>query len=211
MKTFTLCALFLFYCLPTFAQKFSVGLDKMNVVYIGISNPLTVTVENLSSKEIVLKTDNGTITGMNGQYEFMPGKGTAATISIYKKRNGKLIKVGQAAYRVKNIPYPVFKIGSGKDKVSKPEIANQQYVRAELEGIDMDANFTIDSFDVCIVASDTCKFLVRKNVGNKLSDEIRNDFNLLKPNDIVIFKNIYFRRLDGVSDQLVPVMISILH
>lgn len=191
------------------SQNFAIGLDKMNVFYIGLDNPLTIAVEGYSLKDIIVKVDNGKVSKSYGSYTYTAGKPGKATITLYVKVNGKVKKIGSNDSRVKNLPYPVFKIGSGREKVPKVEIANQLYVRAELEGFDIDVRYLIDSFTVCIVSSDTCKFTTHLNIGNKLSDEIRNDFQQLKQNDIVIFKNIYFKWPDGEQGELIPRMISI--
>ena len=192
------------------SQNFAIGLDKMNVFYIGVDNPLTIVVQNYSLKDIIIKVDNGTVSNDYGSYVYRAGKVGKATITLFVKTNGKLKKIGSNYFRVKNFPDPIFKIGSGRDNVSKAEIAGQLYVRAELEGFDIDVRYQIDSFWVCIVSSDTCKFVTKKNIGNKLSDEIREDFQRLKPNDMVIFKKIFIKRPDGVSSELIPKMVTIL-
>ena len=191
------------------SQNFAIGLDRMNIFYIGVGNPLTIAVEGYSLKDIIVKVDNGKVSKDYSSYIYTAGKPGKATITLYVKVNGKLKKIGSNDFRVKNFPYPIFKIGSGRDKMPKVEIANQLYVRAELEGFDIDAHYTIDSFTVCIVSSDTCQFTSRLNIGNKLSDEIRNDFQKLKQNDIVIFKNILFKLPSGEQGELIPRMISI--
>jgi hypothetical protein len=181
----------------------------MNVLYIGVSNPLSIVVENTSSNSLIIKTDNGTITGNNGRYEFQGGKVGTAQITLYKKSNGKIKEIGKGFFRVKQLPLPIFKIASGKDRMPKVEIANQQYVRAELENFDIDIRYSIDSFKICIVSSDTCKFSVKTNYGNKISEEIRNDFNMLKQNDVVVFKDIFIKQPDGTQDMLAPRIITI--
>jgi len=191
------------------SQNFAIGLDRMNVFYIGVDNPLTIAVEGYSLKDIIVKVDNGKVSKSYGSYIYSAGTPGKATITLYAKVNGKVKKIGSNDFRVKYFPLPIFKIGSGREKVSKVELANQLYVRAELEGFDIDVRYHIDSFTVCIVSSDTCKFTTRLNIGNKLSDEIRNDFQQLKQNDIVIFKNIYFRWPDGEQGTLIPRMITI--
>lgn len=193
----------------SFGQNFAVANDKMNIFYIGIDNPVSIAVANYSSKSLIIKASNGKIVKAYGSFIFRGNKPGKAEISIFRKANNKLIKIGSSAFRVKKLPLPIFKIGSGKSMVPKVELANQQFVRAELEGFDFDIKFSIDSFNVCIVPSDTCKFGVLKNIGNEINKDIRNEFQQLKENDVVIFKNIFAKGPDGVAMELSPVMVTI--
>ena len=209
MKLIISTFVYFLFCFSVVGQKFSVSPDKMNILYLGVDNPLSITVENCSSNLIIVKTDNGKITGSNGKYLFRGSKPGKAEIIVYKKVNGKAKEVGRNYFRVKALPRPVFKIGSGRDSMPKVEIANQQYVRAELENFDIDANYDIESFTVCIIANDTCKFSIKTNSGNKISEEILNEFELLKPNDVVVFKNILIKTPGEELISLEPRIITI--
>ena len=200
---------FFLIVLPSSGQSFTVSADKMNVLYVGVDNPISVTVENYSCESIAVSTNNGKITGSNCQYIFSGGTVGVANIAVYKKVKGKMQVIGIWPFRIKHLPLPVFKIASGKLSMSKVEIANQQYVRAELENFDINIKYTIDSFKVCIIPNDTCKFSSKTNYGNEISEEIRNDFKALKQNDAVLFKDIFIRRPDGTQEMLAPIVITI--
>ena len=209
MKRYFFLLLTILIIATAHGQRVAVAADKMNVLYVGIDNPITIAAENSSDKSLIVKTTNGKLIGENGQYIFRSETVGAAEISVYKKVNNKLMKLGSAFFRIKTIPLPIFKIGSGRHSVAKVELANQQFVRADLEGFDFDAKFPIDSFTVCIVPSDTCKYATIKNIGNKINDEIRNEFQQLKENDVVVFKNIFAKTPGGIEVELLPVMITI--
>ena len=205
-------SLFLFFVsmfFYSFSQNVAVALDKMNILYAGIDNPVTIAVANRPAKSLIVKTTNGTITGQNGAYIYRGNTMGTAEISVYLKKGNKLVRQGSSFFRVKNIPPPVFKIGSGKSAVSKAEIANQNYVRAELENFDFDIRFTIDSFSVYFIPSDTCICALIKNIGNKINDTLKTALQKLKPNDQLVFKNIYAKHPNGESIELYPVFVRI--
>ena len=204
MKKYFLLILILPLLQISNGQGFAIALDKMNVLYLGLDNPVTIAVENTSNKSLIVKTTNGKISGANGNYIFRGNEVGTAEISIYKKANNKLVKIGSSYFRVKMIPPPVFKIGSGRRLVPKAELVAQQYARADY---DEDIRSKVDSFEVCIVSGDTCK-VNKKNIGNEISEAIRNEFQQLKANDVVIFKNIFATGPDGTRE-LEPVMITI--
>ncbi len=53
-------------------QKTAIAADKSNVLYLEMDNPITIAVENTSCKELIVKSDNGTIKGQNGSYDWIP-------------------------------------------------------------------------------------------------------------------------------------------
>ena len=209
MKKYFLLVLILTSFKILHGQNFAVANDKMNIFYIGIDNPVSIAVANYPVKSLIVKTTNGKIIRGDDGYIFRGEKPGAAEISIFRRANDKLIKIGTSVFRVKNLPMPVFKIGSGRRVVSKVELASQQFVRADLENFDFDIKFQIDSFSVCIVPNDTCRFGTIKNISAKINEEINNEFQKLKENDVVIFKNIFTKWPDGSSMELMPVMITI--
>lgn len=190
-------------------QNFAIAADKMNILYIGIDNPITISAENNSVNSLIVQTTNGKITGTNGKYIFRSNTIGSAEISLYKKTNKGLTKIGSSFFRVKNIPIPVFKIGSGSPCMPKPVLANVQFVRADLENFDFEAHFSIDSFVVCIVPNDGCTFKTIKNIGGEINEEIRNEFQQLKEGDVIMFKKIFAKGPDGASRELMPVMITV--
>ncbi|MEP7198121.1 MAG: GldM family protein [Saprospiraceae bacterium] len=210
MKKHIFFLAFIFFIIfSTSAQTISVSNDKENILYIGIDNPMTIAVENESARNLVIKTDNGSINGTNGLYYFRSNTIGKAEIIIYKKNGSKLKELGRKYFRVKRMEDAIFKIGSGNDSINLAELVAQQYVRAELDGkYGFDLKITVESFTVCIIPSDTCNFIERINIGNKISDEIRNEFRLLKSNDIIIFKKIIVTYPDA-KKEISPRMITV--
>lgn len=209
MKKYFLLLPAIYLCQLNFAQTVSIAAERMNVLYAGLNNPITIAVENNSNKSLLVKATNGKVTVDDGQYSFRSDSIGVTEIIVYKRSKAKLIRLGSAFFRVKGLPLPTFKIGSGRPVVTKMELANQEYVRSELDNFDIDARFAIDSFTVCIVPNDSCRYASVKNIGGKINDEIRNGFNQLKENDVVIFKKIFAKGPDNISIELLPVMITI--
>ena len=101
MKKYFLLLLTISFVLRVHGQGIAVAADKMNELYISIDNPITIAAENISNKSLIVKTTNGKLTGEKGQYIFRSETVGPAEISVYKKLNSKLIKLGSAVFRVK--------------------------------------------------------------------------------------------------------------
>jgi GldM C-terminal domain len=201
----------------SFSQHIAVSADKNNVLYVGVDNPITVVAENSSCKDLIIKTNNGKITGKGCQLIFRASQAGSTEIIVVKKNYGKLKKIGRWFFWVKRIPSPSFKIGpygseydiNSERKVQKIIIANQQYVRAELLNFDIDVRFVVDSFHVSIFFSDSCKSKSFFNTSNKINQQITEAFFTLKKDDIVIFSKIYAKGPYLIEWELDPLILTI--
>ena len=192
------------------AQVISVSAEKNNILYIEFDNPVTIAVENRSSKSLIIKTDNGEIMGSNGIYNFRPKHIGAAEIIIFEKIRGKLKEIGRKSFRVKYFitnENVVFAVGPcyKNCKLSKATLAAQEFARAQLQNSDFDLKLSLDSFTVIINS-----ITIITNYGNKLNEKIKSAFTLLLNNDIVVFKNIYTKLPDGRQIELDPLVIEII-
>jgi hypothetical protein len=207
MKIGVVTFLFFFYCFTSSAQTVSIGADQNNILYVGLDNPLTVAVENTSNKAIIVKTDNGTITGNGGKYMFRSTNIGRADIIIYQKIKGQIKEIGRGTFRIQAIPAPVPHVGPSSGGYIKGEILiHQQYIRADYECCGFDAKAPIDSFTICILRAGTCLYKEIKNIGSKFNDEIINALAGIKKDDTVIFKGIFARGPDNKTIPLAPIL-----
>ena len=121
----------------------AVMLDKMNVFYIGVDNPVTIGSPTGWDKTNV-SMSGGSISQTGGSNRTVRVSAVGPA-SITVTADGKS---SQFAFRVKRIPDPVFKVGSGKARVPAVEFKNQQFCRADLLGFDFDLRYSIVSATV---------------------------------------------------------------
>ncbi|MBC7937292.1 MAG: hypothetical protein H7Y86_18255 [Rhizobacter sp.] len=189
MKKCTILLILLLNYTCSTAQQVSVANERENFFYVGLDNPLSIAVEGLFNKSLVIKAINGTLLEENGRYSFRPDSVGLSEITIYKKSNGQLKEIGKKQFRSKNLPLPFFKIGSGRPTVTSEEIAGQQFVRSEIEGLEINIKINLIEFNVHVI-SDSGQSTF-KNTGNQLSNETREKFKSLKTGDILLFTDIY--------------------
>jgi gliding motility-associated protein GldM len=120
----------------------AVMLDKMNVFYIGVDNPITISSGSGWDKTTVSMT-GGTLSGSNGNR--IVRVSTPGKASINVNADGKTTNFD---FRVKEIPNPIFKVGPGGTRMTAGSFKSQQYCRAELENFDFLANFSVVSATV---------------------------------------------------------------
>jgi gliding motility-associated protein GldM len=183
----------------TFDVKYTVGtpggaavmLDKMNVFYIGVDNPVTIGSPTGWDKTTVTMT-GGTISG----------QGTKRTVRVTQIGPASITVVADKQptkfdFRVKKIPDPVFKVGTGKVRMPSVEFKNQQFCRAELENFDFDLQFKVVSATVYFSGAGFPNVVTSAISGNSLAPII-SFFSRCQPGSVVTFDNVKVQGPDGV-------------
>lgn len=173
----------------------SIQLDKMNVFYIGVPNPITVSAAGYSIEDISVSIPGATVTPRaKGQYDIsvtQPGKVQA---SIIAKTESGPKSVGGMEIRVKNIPDPVAKVaGKTGGTLSAAIFRAQSGIPAVLENFDFDTRFVVTSFEFSFLPKrgeyqgpftvNSALFSANQQVSNYQS-------NQAKPGDRVFIENI---------------------
>lgn len=144
--------------LPKPAQYFvgeataSISLDKMNVFYIGVANPITLSASGIPSDKLQHSEENCKLNPLPGvhKYEVWVEKAGTAKINLFgTKADGTPVNFGTYNYRVKYLPDPVAYVANKRGgAVGVNEMKAQIGVIARLEGSDFDAKFNVVSFDM---------------------------------------------------------------
>ncbi len=121
----------------------AVMLDKMNVFYIGVDNPVTIGSPKGWDKTSV-SMSGGSISGTGSKRTVRVSAPGRASITVTAEGSAPTT----FEFRIKRIPDPVFKVGSGKPRMAAVEFKNQQFCRAELENFDFDLKYTVSSATV---------------------------------------------------------------
>jgi hypothetical protein len=210
MKTCLLLASLFFLSPEISAQRFTVANERENIFYAGLSNPLSVTVENCPCKSIYLKTNNGKVTGNLCRYDYVPAKVGAAKITILKKTNGYFKRIGVAEFRVKRIPDPILMVGpSIGGNIQRVVLGHQQFIRTVIPNFDISIHIEIDSFKIIIIKRENV-LLSKTYTGSAIAKDVRDAILSLSNNDTVLFKDVWAKFPDGTAIQLKPLVFNIL-
>lgn len=172
----------------------AVMLDKMNVFYIGVPNPVTISSGTGWDKTSV-SMDNGSITksGVPGKFEV--NVKTVGKASITVKADGKNSSYD---FRVKRIPDPVIKVGpSGGGRIQSVVFKNQSFARADLENFEFDARFSIVSATVYFSGANFATVQPAEIHGGSLAG-ISAQLQRCIPGTSVTFDNVKVQGPDGV-------------
>jgi gliding motility-associated protein GldM len=168
----------------------AVMLDKMNVFYIGVDNPVTIGSPTGWDKTQV-SMSGGTISGTGSKRTVRVSSIGSASITV--SPDGK---PSTFAFRVKKIPDPIFKVGSGKIRMPSVEFKNQQFCRAELEQFDFDLKFNIASATVYFSGANFPNVVTASLTGNGLGG-LQTYMQRCGPGSVISFDNIKVTGPDG--------------
>lgn len=168
----------------------NVSADKMNVFYIGVDNPISVSAAGVSSNDLqVTGSGSGiklTSTG-NGKFNVRVGTPGEAKVTV----SGGGLQPTSFDFRVKRIPDPVAKLTNKQKGGAIPSgvFKAQAGVLAELESFDFDARCDIQGFNIVRVPRrEDPKIAV--NPGGRFRAEAAAIVNQARPGDRFFFENV---------------------
>lgn len=187
-----LCYFFLlFFSLSFYGQRDTISVeqkstvsvvsaDKMNVVYRGLPNPISI---SLSNNQAFTASAPGLSFKSEGKYIFMPGSGNETVITVvYKDEKGKSI-YEKHKFRIKNIPPLYGKINGlycnqSLLLMTKNELFNSVLAIGFPDDFNYEINFELKQF---VVEIDNKSFVIE---GNKFSKEVTDLISKLKVNSV---------------------------
>lgn len=125
----------------------TISADKMNVVYRGVVNPMTISFAGISDNDVSASANGLSKAGGNGKYNMSPDQGNEVVISVTGKLPDGTSVTDKKAYRIKNIPAPQGAIAGtmGESKGAKGRLAVSQ-ISAILPDFDFDVKFRVTQF-----------------------------------------------------------------
>ncbi|HRI00520.1 MAG TPA: GldM family protein [Saprospiraceae bacterium] len=170
----------------------NVAAEKMNVFYIGVDNPVSVSAAGIPSAALQVSATGG---GINlskvggAKYNATVTTQGEATITL----SGGGLQATAFKFRVKRIPDPV-PVLSGKrgGAIGNGEIKAQTGIIPMLEGFDFDARCSIQSFTTIRVAPRQ-DAEIGQNEGGRFSGKSVELINKARPGDRYLFEDIKAR------------------
>lgn len=172
-------------------RSVTVSPDKMNVFYIGVDNPISVSAAGISSNSLRVSGSGGGLNVKSAGNDKYIVTATAPTNDAKIIVSGQGLKPTNFSFRVKLIPDPVAKFANsatGGD-VGNGVFKAQDGLFAVLENFDFDARCDIVGFTMVYVPrrQDPVEVL---NGGARFTAQAREQANKAKPGDTYYFNNI---------------------
>jgi len=183
---------------------------KMNVFYVGVDNPVDISVPGIASSKLVPSISQGSIRrGSKGGYLVKVRRPGKAKISVSAKLSTGTKSMGAKDFRVKKVPDPVAKVAGVKGGAiphSRLQAANR--VDAVMENFDFDLRFNITSFVVSTKTRDG--YVIDKPAsGSRITSEQKALIRGARKGQKIYFEDIKSKGPDGSIRNLGTLMFKI--
>lgn len=173
---------------------------RMNVLYVGVENPIAISVPGVSSKDITAQISSGGTIKKQEDGSFI---GTVPKVGrgvIVVKVKGK--EVSRHEFRAKRVPDPIVSL-AGKlrgGNIQGGELAILKGLVALLNDFDFSTKYSVTSFEMVYCSGGKIeRFLA---VGPMFSEAMIAKMKNAKQNDIILFDEIRLSGPDGQPRKL---------
>ncbi|MDA8871184.1 gliding motility protein GldM [Flavobacteriaceae bacterium] len=162
-----------------------ISADKMNVVYRGVQNPITISIPGIQDSK-VRATAPGLKKVKGSKYNLFPGAGREVKINVSGTLPDGMNVSSVSSFRIKDIPKPAgyFRGQSGSFTIPKSSL-ERGTVEARLEDFDFDLPLKVESFR--FRAPGQPSMVIR---GDKLDSKAINTLSRIKNGQTIIISDI---------------------
>jgi gliding motility-associated protein GldM len=184
---------------------------KMNVFYIGVKNPVSISAPGIPMDKVTTSISAGKLykdpKSKNYIVEVPKGK-KKAIISATANVNGKKLSLGQVEFRIKRVPTPTATVAGISDgPIDKNTLLAAGAVIPEMKDFEFDLYFEIQKFTFGTVINGDW---VQKRVsGNRFNAEINKIIRNARPKQKIFIENIQAKGPDGSVRSLNPVSLTV--
>lgn len=186
----------------------SVFLKKMNVVYIGVDNPLTISGGSVGREKVKVSFNSpgASITNTGGDdWNIKPT--TVGLSKIIINADGKMFEF---PIRVKQLPLPAGFVGTKKGGgISSAEFKAIGGLIARLEDSDFEAPFKVVSYKIGALGGGINQYQEATNEGNKFGGQGAAIVQRATPGTNVFFDNIRVVGPDGKQREISPMVFKL--
>ncbi|MEX0968723.1 MAG: gliding motility protein GldM [Bacteroidia bacterium] len=185
--------------IQVFKGSATISADAMNVLYIGLENPISISVPGFPPDKIRASMSRGTLSGSNGRYIAKVTGGRSkedrtTTISAsVQTGDGRSMTMGSATYRIRPVPAPTAYFGNkASGAITKAELGAQQGIISHLgEGFAFEGlNFRVQRFTL-IYQPRNGDMLMDKSNDWRITSRMKTFFGQARPGDQIIVTDIY--------------------
>ena len=100
-----------------FAPQAAISADELNVFYVGLPNPISISVGGVDPKNVMVQAVGGGVNlkpnGAGKYFALLPTRnGNECIIKVQAKLpDGRTVSMGEKKFKIRNVPKPTFKLG----------------------------------------------------------------------------------------------------
>ncbi len=180
---------------PSKPENVAIEVVKMNVLYVGVDNPLRIAAAGVPANELVVELIGaGSISGSDGNYLVRVSQPGEIKVRVSRKVDGEIKFVVDQKYRVKRIPDPTPKLdGKYRSSSITPEAMQQSKgIVMLLENFDFDAVCEVVGFEATYLPMEEDPISIY-NRGGEWNAGVLDWVKKAKEGDTYFFDNIMIK------------------
>jgi gliding motility-associated protein GldM len=189
----------------------TVAATKMNVFYIGVDNPVSISVPGIADANLRPTISVGTLTrdasGKNWIVRVPQGQ-PKAVISVDANYQGDNRSMGSAEFRIRRVPSPNAEIaGQVEGAIDKSTLLAAGAIIPVMKDFEFELYFEVKSFRMTtIVGGDG---ISKRGNGNRFTDEMISMIQSARKGQKFFFENIQAEGPDKIPRSLNPISLEI--
>ncbi|MBK1441301.1 gliding motility protein GldM [Parapedobacter sp. ISTM3] len=184
--------------------------DAMNVLYIGVDNPISVSAPGIPKESLAVSGEGVSVSGSGGKYVARVTQPGTASINVSARIGDQTQSLGSTNFRVKRIPKPQARVaGRSGGAVAAAQIKGQNRIFAALDDFEFDAKFNISRFSMLIQKPRVDPMGPYQGTDGTFSGPMQNALSSVSPGSFVFFYNIIAVGPDGIQQELDPISFRI--
>ncbi len=173
----------------------------MNVLFIGLENPLDISVAGVIDEKVFPEMTKGRLirSNENGRYNAKVQQQGKTHVKVYAElEDGSRRLMGSTEFRIKFVPDPIPMVGRWHGgKVNLAEFRAQRGLRAVLKDFYYDIRFRVIEYELTIRRKRNPDLLVEMNQGEIYNEKNQQRIDALKHGDVIYFSRIKVVGPDG--------------
>jgi gliding motility-associated protein GldM len=182
---------------------------KMNVFYLGVDNPVEISIPGVSMDRTSATINRGTIRRDGQGFVVSPGQGNTCDVTVFAEIDGQRRNMGTRTFRIKRVPPPLPSVqGVVGRNVEKNVLAAALAMQAQMPpDFDFDMRFRVTAFTVSATIGG---FLQEQASNNQMfTEEQKRLINNLRVGQVVNITNIKAVGPDGNTVDLNDLVLRI--
>ncbi len=192
--------------------SYTISAKKMNVFYVGVSNPVSISISGIPNEDLIPAISCGTIERDPGSDDWIvniPPGFIEAVINITAQVNGVNKQIGSKRFRIKNLPDPIATIANKSSGVINRDImiAAGALSPKMPNDFEFDHSFVISSFTLTFQKGFRVYHFESENA--YLTDEMVEQIKRTNRGQNIVFENIIVRDPDGIERRIAPLVLTL--
>jgi len=184
----------------------SVFLEKMNVMYVGVENPITISGGSVGREKVRVSFPGGTIVSQNGDRYVMKPTNTGMS-EVIVNADGKIFKFPM---RLKSLPRPSGFVGASRGgRISAAAFKAQGGLIARLEDSEFEAPFRVVGYTLGASGGAFPTYQQATNEGNRWAGNAKSIIDRATPGTTIFFDEIRVIGPDGKVVSIQPMVFQL--